>query len=59
MTNEERTWKLVTYYRQEQRAKKVAEQPQSSKEEFIKCVKKYTRENTAESLVDFCIKEKM
>lgn len=31
---------------------------QGSKEEFIKCVKKCTRENTAESLVDFCIKEK-
>ena len=31
---------------------------QGSKEEFIKCIKKCTRENTAESLVDFCIKEK-
>lgn len=31
---------------------------QGSKEEFIKCVKKCTRENTAESLVDFCIKDK-
>lgn len=33
-------------------------QIQSSKEEFIKCIKKCTRENTAESLVDFCIKDK-
>ena len=107
--NHERSWKLVTDYRAEKRAKKVAEQPkpieqpkpvqqtvvnvdteklkqellaeyekkldsivkavpepieeaqssiQGSKEEFIKCVKKCTRENTAESLVDFCIKEK-
>lgn len=114
--NCERTWKLVTDYRAEKRAKKVAEQPkpieqpkpvqqtvvnvdteklkqellaeyekkldsivkavpkepvevllhveeaqssvQGSKEEFIKCVKKCTRENTAESLVDFCIKDK-
>lgn len=31
---------------------------QGSKEEFIRCIKKCTRENTAESLVDFCIKEK-
>ena len=30
---------------------------QGSKEEFINCVKKCTRENKAESLVDFCIKE--
>lgn len=36
----------------------VATSVQGSKEEFIKCVKKCTRENTAESLVDFCIKEK-
>lgn len=108
--NHERTWKLVTNYSQEMRAKKAAEQPkpieqpkpvqqtvsnvdteklkqellaeyekrldsivkavpaepveevqssvQGSKEEFIKCVKKCTRENTAESLVDFCIKDK-
>ena len=33
-------------------------QIQGSKEEFIKCIKKCTRENTAESLVDFCIKDK-
>lgn len=110
LNNGERAWKLVTNYRQEKRAKKVAEQPkpieqpkpvqqtvvnvdteklkqellaeyekkldsitkvvptkpveevqssiQGSKEEFIKCVKKCTRENTAESLVDFCIKDK-
>ena len=107
--NHEKTWKLVTDYRAEKRAKKIAEQPkpieqpkpvvqqtvsnvdteklkqellaeyekkldsitkiaptkpveevqiQGSKEEFIKCVKKCTRENTAESLVDFCIKDK-
>jgi prepilin-type N-terminal cleavage/methylation domain-containing protein len=107
--NHERSWKLVTDYRAEKRAKKVAEQPkpieqpkpvvqqtvsnvnteklkqellaeyekkldsivksvpaepveevqiQGSKEEFIKCIKKCTRENTAESLVDFCIKDK-
>lgn len=31
---------------------------QGSKEEFIRCIKKCTRENTAESLVDFCIKDK-
>lgn len=112
----EKAWKLVTEYRVEKRAKKVAEQPkpieqpkpvqqtvvnvdteklkqellaeyekkldsivksvpaepvevvlhveeaqpsiQGSKEEFIKCIKKCTRENTAESLVDFCIKDK-
>lgn len=114
LNNGERAWKLVTNYRQEKRAKKVAEQSkpieepkpivqtvpqtnvnvnteklkqellaeyekkldsitkvvptkpveevqssiQGSKEEFIKCVKKCTRENTAESLVDFCIKDK-
>jgi prepilin-type N-terminal cleavage/methylation domain-containing protein len=108
--NHERSWKFVTDYRAEKRAKKVAEQPkpieqskpvvqktvsnvdteklkqellaeyekkldsitkinevktvetdipvQGSKEEFIKCIKKCTRENTAESLVDFCIKDK-
>ena len=107
--NREKSWKLVTDYRAEKRAKKVAEQPkpieqlkpvvqqtvsnvdteklkqellaeyekkldsitkiaptkpveevqiQGSKEEFIKCIKKCTRENTAESLVDFCIKDK-
>ena len=109
--NHEKSWKLVTDYRAEKRAKKVAEQPkpieqpkpvvqqtvsnvdteklkqellaeyekkldsivksvpaepveevqssvQGSKEEFIKCIKKCTRENTAESLVDFCIKDK-
>lgn len=109
MRYDEKAWKLVTHYRQEQRAKKAAEQPkpieqpkpvvqqtvsnvdteklkqellaeyekkldsitkiaptkpveevqiQGSKEEFIKCIKKCTRENTAESLVDFCIKDK-
>lgn len=110
LNNHERAWKIVTEYRQEKRAKKVAEQPkpieqpkpvqqtvsnvdteklkqellaeyekkldsivkvvpaepvkevqtsfQGSKEEFIKCIKKCTRENTAESLVDFCIKDK-
>ena len=31
---------------------------QGSKEEFISCIKKCTRENTTESLVDFCIKDK-